>query len=163
MVLSHTRIRHIHLRDWFHSVNQIVQKHTVAGSMHTGSAESAIASTSRVKITTPETAGSKPGVERSHTRTDVAPNDTGTMPRPGQSRENTPSTLSSHSLDTAPLDRTTSSASASVSMEEGSGSSFGQASQETQNDEEVERFLRKIDMEKVSWRPRLEGHCSLAG
>lgn len=37
----------------------------------------------------------------------------------------------------------------SVSMDEGSGSSFGQASQETRNDDEVERFLRKIDMEKV--------------
>lgn len=75
------------------------------------------------------------------------------MSRSAQSRENTPSTMSSHSLDTAPLDRTTSSASAnasvSIALEEGSGSSLGQASQETQNDDDVERFLKKIDMEKV--------------
>ena len=69
-----------------------------------------------------------------------------------RSRENTPSTLSSHSLDTAPLDRTTSSASTSITNGEGSGSSLGQASQETQSDAGVERFLAKIDMERV--RPK---------
>lgn len=73
-----------------------------------------------------------------------------TTSRSERSRENTPSTLSSHSLDTAPLDRTTSSASTSITNGEGSGSSLGQASQETQSDASVERFLQKIDMEKVS-------------
>lgn len=75
---------------------------------------------------------------------------TNTLTRPSRSRENTPSTLSSHSLDTVPLDRTTSSASTSITNGEGSGSSLGQASQETQSDAGVERFLQKIDMEKVS-------------
>lgn len=59
------------------------------------------------------------------------------------SRENTPSTMSSHSLDTAPLDRAMSSASVDVS----SGSSLGKSSQE--NREDVDKFLRKMDMEKV--------------
>jgi hypothetical protein len=60
-----------------------------------------------------------------------------------RSRENTPSTQSSHSLDTAPLDRAMSASSVGVS----SGSSLGRSSQETTDD--VDKFLRKMEMEKV--------------
>jgi hypothetical protein len=61
-----------------------------------------------------------------------------------RSRENTPSTVSSHSIDTA-LQRTTSGTSADAS----SGSSLGQSSQSTRNEEDMEKFLKKMDMEKV--------------
>ena len=61
-----------------------------------------------------------------------------------RSRENTPSTVSSHSIDTA-LQRTTSGTSADAS----SGSSLGQSSQGTRNEEDMEKFLKKMDMEKV--------------
>jgi hypothetical protein len=59
-------------------------------------------------------------------------------------REDTPSTSSSQSNDTAPLQRTLSDASADLS----SGSSLGQSSQ-GKNEEDMEKFLKKMDMEKV--------------
>ena len=107
----------------------------------------AVTATSTIPIPTPTMSDSTVRVSRDHAHdghSDTA------VAQSNRSRENTPSTLSSHSLDTAPLDRTTSSASTSITNGEGSGSSFGQASQETQNDAGVERFLQKIDMEKVS-------------
>lgn len=74
-----------------------------------------------------------------------------------RSRENTPSTQSSHSLDTAPLDRAMSTASVEVS----SGSSLGQSRQD--NCEDVDKFLRKVEMEKVctggSWRKLAADKC----
>jgi hypothetical protein len=64
--------------------------------------------------------------------------------RPASSREDTPSSASSHSLDTA-LHR----AASSTSGEASSGSSLGQSSQETRKEEDMEKFLKKMDMEKV--------------
>jgi hypothetical protein len=66
--------------------------------------------------------------------------------RPASSREDTPSSASSHSLDTA-LHRATSSTSGEAS----SGSSLGQSSQETRKEEDMEKFLKKMDMEKVRY------------
>ena len=64
--------------------------------------------------------------------------------RSASSREDTPSSASSHSLDNA-LHRATSYTSGDAS----SGSSLGQSSQETRNEEDMEKFLKKMDMEKV--------------
>jgi len=78
----------------------------------------------------------------------ASPSHTGSTINPpsqsSRSRENTPSTVSSHSIDTA-LQRTTSGTSADAS----SGSSLGQSSQSTRNEEDMEKFLKKMDMEKV--------------
>ena len=77
---------------------------------------------------------------------------TSNPPTQSRSRENTPSTVSSHSIDTA-LHRTTSGTSADAS----SGSSLGQSSQSTRNEEDMEKFLKKMEMEKVIRLPRAEG------